>query len=116
MKKIVYLLVAMVLISGCKKDEKEDGIVKFNYEESFKVIKEVLDCEDKRVRYILEDLENVKIKGVVSFEITEEEKSSVIAEIKSEDGKEYRLYMTKNFSVQGIQDMETEKFLYRVVM
>lgn len=125
MKRIVYILIFVMLLVGCRekdaninnKAEKKEKTVEFNYEKTYDVIKVVLECEDVKVRNIIRSMERVKIKGAVSAEhIKEEDKDKdIIIEIESEDQKKYRVYMGTNYVVYAIKDMETKEYIHMVV-
>jgi len=97
---------------------EEEADMNFDYENSFQVIQKSLNCDDPEdVEIILDTLERAKVKGALSGEIKADDSlwAPVVLEIESEDNKIYRIYMNQIYNVEGIQDMDTGKYIYRVI-
>ena len=124
-KKRMYILISiMIAIStgcGLNKEEKnrtEDVDMNFDYENSYTVIQENLNCEDSDIRFILDTLERVEIKGVIRAEQKEDDSLAglpVVLEIESEDNKAYRIYMDETCDLEAIKDIETGNYVYAEV-
>lgn len=125
MKKHMIIFVFAICLTalycgGClNKDtedvEEESKNMEFDYVKSFDTIKKSVDCDDKEIKYILDKFERFGVKGAINAKILEIKKNKEkILEIESENHKIYRVYLEEDFLVYGIQDMESEKYIYMV--
>ena len=123
MNKIVKTMVisAAVLLAGCSQktaEEAENNQVKEEKEmecaysqEDVALIKEVLECEEKRAKAILEVLAEVNICGVEKAEKADAEEGYAFL-MTDKSGGEYKVFVDKKYYLYAVKDAKSDKYIY----
>jgi len=120
--KIVLLMVIVFLFVGCQTetDDKQTsnggGVeMKFDFEKEVNFIEEALGMEKRFAQNVVYVLNEAGMSGgIISIEASgSSERPFGTLEVKSEDGRTYRLH-TGRRTVEIVFDADTEEILWRV--
>jgi len=122
MRKIILLIVIVFLLVGCQSetDDKQTNNgggteMKFDFEQNVHFIEEALGMEKIFAENVVDALYDAGMNGsIISIEASgSSERPFGTLEVKSEDGRIYRLH-TGRRTVEIILDADTEEILWRV--
>jgi len=120
--KIILLIVIVFLLVGCQSETEDKQTsngscteMKFDFEKEVNFIKEELGMEKRFAENIVYTLNEAGMSGgIISIEASgSTERPFGTLEIKSEDGRTYRLH-TGRRTVHFVLDADTEEVLWRV--
>jgi len=123
MKKVILLIVIVLLLVGCQLEAEDkqtsnvcDTEMKFDFDQEVKFVQGKLDIDESFAVIIVYTLEQAGMNGrIIQIEALGSERRPLnTLEIKSEDGRTYRLH-TGGGLVEIIFDADTEEILWQVI-
>jgi hypothetical protein len=100
------------------RDEETREYIYRSYEDSMDVLREVIDRNDRSLRSTMSMLRRAGITEVVHAEVREKENEELTGsgwiEIRTGDDKRYLLWHHRG-SVDAIQDLDTEEFVFKLI-
>jgi len=123
MKKVILLMVIVLLLVGCQSEAEDkqtsngcDTEMKFDFDQEVKFVQEKLDIDEVFALSIIFSLEQAGMKGRIRHieAIGSERRPLNTLEVKSEDGRTYRLHSGGGL-VEIVLDADTEEILWQVI-